>query len=332
MSNQLTGLRDYPPPKSWPEAGNSARVFAQQMDDWFSEFNTLSGNNLFNTNESIKKSFFIKNVTGNANTTLSLWSQNNSTATYNNLYNKFIEFNTDSQQQTRLQEELSKSLRPDLSKPLYRDAIAEYINKFNQRVRELDEVDKHNLQLYFMQQLTGALRGAIDAQINVMSDTDKSKVDLSKCQQLALLLAANSQSSWDDTRRRYNRKSGVRIHSVMTSHNNNNNNIDNSNNNINNSNDNNTNNTNNINAIYQQRLQKRPRITSPIFRLVKQYCFTHNLCTWCKKPRHEWVNGKCGDPVGRIDDDTLNKFKLSQQYNISNNNTSSSQYLNMKGR
>ena len=75
MSNQLSGLRDYPPPKSWPDAGNSARVFAQQMDDWFSEFTTLSGNNLFTTNEPIKKSFFIKNITGNANNTLSLESK-----------------------------------------------------------------------------------------------------------------------------------------------------------------------------------------------------------------------------------------------------------------
>ena len=95
MSNQLTGLRDYPPPKSWPDAGNSARVFAHQMDDWFNEFTTLTGNNLFTTNESVKKSFFIKNITGSANNTLSLWSQNNSSATYDELRNKFIEFNTE---------------------------------------------------------------------------------------------------------------------------------------------------------------------------------------------------------------------------------------------
>jgi hypothetical protein len=325
MSNQLAGLRDYPPPKSWPDAGNSARVFAQQMNDWFNEFTTLTGNNLFTTNESVKKSFFIKNITGNANNTLSLWSQNNSSATYDALRDKFIEFNTDSQQQTRLQEELSKSLRPDLTKQLYRDAISDYIDKFNQRVRELDEVDKHNLQLYFMQQLTTALRGAIDAQINVMSESDKSKIDLSKRQQLALLLAANSQSSWEDTRRRYNRKSGVRIHSVMTSNSYNNNEYNRNND---------YNNNNAVNAIYQQRLQKRQRTISPTVRLIKQYCFAHNLCSWCKKPRHEWVNGKCNDTLGRIDDDTLNKFKSSHQYNTlnSNNNTSSSQYLNMRGR
>ena len=82
----------------------------------------------------MKKSFFIKNIIGNPNNTLSLWSQNNSHATYNELKLKFIEFNTDSQQQVKLQEELSKALKPDLSKPQYPDAMAEYIDKFNQRV------------------------------------------------------------------------------------------------------------------------------------------------------------------------------------------------------
>lgn len=317
MSNQLSGLRDYPPPKSWPDAGNSARVFAQQMDDWFSEFTILSGNNLFTTNEPIKKSFFIKNITGNANNTLSLWSQNNLSATYDELKKKFIEFNTDTQQQLHLQEELSKSLRPDLTTPLYRDAISEYIEKFNQRVRELDEVDKHNLPLYFMQQLTTALRGAVDAQINVMNDTDKSQVDLSKRQQLALLLAANSQSSWDDIRRRYNRKSGVRMHSIMESHTHN----------ISNSSKGNASGTNNnsVNVVTQQNYQKRQRIISPTLQLVKQYCIANNLCTWCKEPRHEWINARCNKPPGRIDDDTLNKFKISQ-YN------STPQPLNMRGR
>ena len=66
MSNKLAGLRDFPPPKSWPEAGNSARVFTHQMDDWFSEFTTLTGNDLFTTDEKIKKSFFIKNITDSA--------------------------------------------------------------------------------------------------------------------------------------------------------------------------------------------------------------------------------------------------------------------------
>ena len=319
MSNQLSGLRDYPPPKSWPDAGNSARVFAQQMDDWFSEFTTLSGNNLFTTNELIKKSFFIKNITGNANNTLSLWSQNHSSSTYNELKKKFIEFNTDLQQQLHLQEELSKSLRPDLTKPLYRDAISEYIEKFNQRVRELDEVDKHNLPLYFMQQLTTALRGAVDAQINIMNDTEKSQVDLPKRQQLALLLAANSQSSWDDIRRRYNRKSGVRIHSIMGSNNHN----------VGESKKVNSVDAlgNLVNVVSQQGHEKRQRIISPTLQLVKQYCIANNLCTWCKKPRHEWINGRCPNAAGRIDDDTLNKFKMSQY-----NNTQTSQPLNMKGR
>jgi hypothetical protein len=75
MTNRLAFLRDFPPPKSWPEAGNSARVFTQQMDEWFTDFNTLTGNNLFTTDGKIKKSFFIKNITGTANTHLSLWSQ-----------------------------------------------------------------------------------------------------------------------------------------------------------------------------------------------------------------------------------------------------------------
>src|SRR3984893_19195830 len=85
MSNKLAGLRDFPPPKSWPEAGNSARVFTQQMDDWFSEFTTLTGNDLFTTDEKIKKSFFIKNITGSANTHLSLYSQQHPSSTYNEL-------------------------------------------------------------------------------------------------------------------------------------------------------------------------------------------------------------------------------------------------------
>jgi hypothetical protein len=281
----------------------------------------LSNNPLFN-NDKIKKSFFIRNINGNANTTLSLWSQNHDSATYDELKNKFIEFNTDAQQQTRIQEELSKLLKPDLTKPLYRDAITEYNDKFNQRVRELDHPDQHNLQLYYMQQLTTALRGAIEVQINLMSNEDKKNDDYSKCQQLALLLAANSQSSWEDVRRRYNRKSGVRIHSVMTSTNSN---INNNNNMYDNSHN------DNINAVYQQRQQKRPRIISSTIRLVRQYCFANKLCTWCKKPKHEWVNGRCNNTFGRIDDETLNQFK-SSQYNNINNYTSSSQSLNMRGR
>ena len=83
-----------------------------------------------------------------------------------------MEFNTDTQQQSRLQEELSKTLKPDLTKSQYRDAIVDYVDKFNKAVRELDQSDKHNLTLYFKQQLTAALRGAIEAQVNVMSDTD----------------------------------------------------------------------------------------------------------------------------------------------------------------
>src|ERR1700682_4348980 len=170
MSNKLTGLRDFPPPKSWPEAGNSARVFTHQMDDWFTEFTTLTGNDLFATDEKIKKSFFIKNITGRANTHLSLYSQQHLSSTYNELKQTFIYYNTDSQQQSRVQEELAKTLKPDLTKPQYRDAIADYIDKFNKAVRELDESGKHNLVLYFKQQLTIALRGSIDAQINVLSD------------------------------------------------------------------------------------------------------------------------------------------------------------------
>ena len=318
--NKLAGLRDYPPPKSWPDAGNSARVFTQQMEDWFSEFTTLTGNDLFTADEKYKKSFFIKNVTGNPNNVLSLWSQNHPNATYGDLKQTFIEFNTDTQQQTRLQEELSKTLKPDLTKSQYRDAIADYIDKFNKAVRELDESDKHNLILYFKQQLSTALRGAIEAQINVMSDVDKTKVDLSKLQQLALLLAANSQSSWDELRRRYTRRSGVRIHSVMAQSSTNNNDDCNPHNSSQIS----------VNAMYQQRPLKRQRgVFSEKMRLVRQYCFKNGLCLYCKKPRHDWVNGRCNNQHARVDDELLEKFRLSQQYNQS---SSTSQSLNMRGR
>ena len=325
MSNKLAGLRDFPPPKSWPEAGNSARVFTHQMDDWFSEFTTLTGNDLFTTDEKIKKSFFIKNITGSANTHLSLYSQQHPSSTYNELKQTFIDYNTDSQQQSRLQEELSKTLKPDLTKPQYRDAIAEYIDKFNKAVRELDTSDRHNLMLYFKQQLTTALRGAIDAHMNVMSAEAKAQVDLNKLQQLALDLAANSQPSWDDLRRRYTRRSGVRIHSaMMQSHNNDSNsNTDNNNNNV----------TTHVpvNAIYQQGPPKHPRYTStPMQQLIRQYCIKNNLCTWCHNPRHEWVNGRCDKQRTRIDNDTLQKSRLSQQCN--QQPSSSSQHLNMRGR
>jgi hypothetical protein len=318
--NKLFGLRDYPPPKSWPDAGNSARVFTQQMDDWFSEFTTLTGNNLFTADEKYKKSFFIKNVTGNPNNVLSLWSQNHLSATYNELKQTFIEFNTDTQHQSRLQEELSKTLKPDLTKSQYRDAVADYIDKFNKAVRELDESDKHNLILYFKQQLSTALRGAIEAQISVMSDTDKAKADLSTLQQLALLLAANSQSSWDDLRRRYTRRSGVRIHSVMTQ----------SSASSNDEYQHHNNSQVSLNAMYQQRPLKRQRaVLSEKMRLVRQYCFKNNLCLHCKKPRHDWVNGRCNNQYARVDDELLEKFRLSQQHSQS---SSTSQSLNMRGR
>jgi len=310
-TNKLAGLRDFPPPKSWPESGNSARVFAQQMDEWFAEFTTLTGNDLFTTDEKIKKSFFIKDITGIANTHLSLWSQSHPSATYDALKQQFIDNNTDSQQQSRLQEELAKTLKPDLTKPQYRDAIADYIDKFNKAVRELDESGKHNLVLYFKQQLTIALRGSIDAQINVLSDTEKVKVDLNKVQQLALNLSANSQQSWDELRRRYTKRSGVRVHSIATQ-------IQNKNDiNMSHSSSNDFGNTQvPVNAVYQERSQKRPRYAaSPIQQVLRQYCLRNNLCTWCHNPRHEWINGRCSRPRTRIDDDTLEKFRLSQLYN-----------------
>jgi hypothetical protein len=216
---------------------------------------------------------------------------------------------------------LSKTLKPDLTKSQYRDAIVDYVDKFNKAVRELDQSDKHNLTLYFKQQLTAALRGAIEAQVNVMSDTEKAKVDLSKLQQLALLLAANSQSSWDDLRRRYTRRSGVRIHSVMAqsfTHNND---------------DNHHHNNTQIaaNAIYQQRPLKRQRgELSEKMKLVRQYCFTNSLCLHCKKPRHDWVNGRCNNQYARVDDEVLEKFRLSQQHGQSS--LTPSQSLNVRGR
>jgi hypothetical protein len=245
------------------------------------------------------------------------------------LKKQFIEYNTDSQQQSRLQEEIAKTLKPDLTKPQYRDAIADYIDKFNKAVRELDESDKHNLVLYFKQQLTSALRGVVDAQINVMNDAERSRIDLNKIQQLALNLSANSEASWDELRRRYNKRSGVRVHSITSSYTNSDSNQA-------------TSSSNNsdtahipVNAVYQQRTQKRARYgTTLLQQLLRQYCIKNNLCTWCHNPRHDWVNGRCNKTRIRIDDDTIEKFRLSQLYNQQTATPSfqQQQHLNMRGR
>jgi hypothetical protein len=155
-----------------------------------------------------------------------------------------------------------------------------------------------------------------------MNDAEKVKVDLTKLQQLAVLLAANSQSSWDDLRRRYTRRSGVRIHSAMAQ----------SSTSVNDDYNHHNNTQVAVNAMYQQRPLKRQRgVLNEKMRLVRQYCFKSNLCLHCKKPRHDWVNGRCNNQYARVDDEVLEKFRLSQQYGQSSS-SSSQQSLNMRGR
>jgi hypothetical protein len=296
-------------PESYPKINISAKMFIDRMNN-YCELQSALGNKTFD-NEKVKVITFLNNVTDRPGNNLQLYTkrlkQQNRDVTYDELCVQFKKDNTNLAEQENLMTALTYELRPDTTIYKHEQAINDYVNKYNEKLNQLEEqYDEQRMKDAFMHMIHPALKSQLQALL-VSQQKAPDRVTLFDLQQLAIANANSVQDKWLTLRNNIRDKQGVKRPYQQTRVNH----MEQSNGNMNDYYNNNSNtNTSSINAVSSQPRNK--------MELVLQYCEAKNLCRWCKQVRHLAANERCyvTNKPNRIPEDELNAYAQSRGYQL----------------
>jgi len=148
-------------PESYPKINISAKMFVDRMDSYF-QLQEVLGNTVF-TDNAVKVLTFLNNVTDSPGTAIQLYysslrQQSIVPPTYATICAEFIKTNTDVAEQDNLMRELIYELRPDTNTYKHEDAVRDYVNRFNEKLRRLEgSYDHQSMKNAIMQHIHPAL-------------------------------------------------------------------------------------------------------------------------------------------------------------------------------
>jgi hypothetical protein len=303
-------------PESYPKINISAKMFVERMNNYF-ELQKALGNKTYegDNGDKVKVLIFMNQVTDRPGNNLQVYMKRmkdrNEQVTYAALCDQFKKDNTNLAEQENLMTSLTYELRPDITSFKHEAAINDYVNRFNEKLNQLEEqYDEQRMKDAFMHQIHPALKSQLQALL-VSQQKTTDKVSLSDLQQLAIANANATQDKWLQYRSNVRDRQGVKRPYQQTRVNH----FEYVYGNINERHSSSTD-ISSINAISNQPRSKMD--------LVIQYCETKNLCRWCKQARHLAAGERCyatNKPI-RISEDDLNVFAQSRGFN----------QLNFRGR
>jgi len=294
-------------PESYPKINISAKMFVDRMDSYF-QLQEVLGNTLFKDNTA-KVLTFLNNVTDSAGTAIQLYysslrQQSIVPPTYATICAEFIKTNTDVAEQDNLMRELIYELRPDTNTYKHEDAVRDYVNRFNEKLRRLEgSYDQQSMKNAIMQHIHPALRSHV--QTLVVAQGRIGIITLSELQRLVISNANAVQDKWNAWRNNARDRQGTkrtyqqtRINQIESTFG-----------------DMNTYQSSNSDSSSISAISNQPR---NLMDVVRAYCDAKNLCRWCKQARHLAPNQRChavNRPV-RIPDDELAAFASSRGYSL----------------
>ena len=295
-------------PDSYPKINISAKMFVERMNNYF-ELQKALGNKTFDADK-VKVLIFTNQVTDRPGNNLQVYmkrmNQRNEEITYAALCDQFKKDNTNLAEQENLMTSLTYELRPDTMTYKHEAAINDYVNRFNEKLNQLEEqYDEQRMKDAFMHQIHPALKSQLQALL-VSQQKTTDKVTLFDLQQLAIANANAAQDKWTQYRSNIRDKQGVGVKRPYQQTRVNL--IENTYGNMNERHSSSTDTS--INAISNQPRNKMD--------LVLQYCEAKNLCRWCKQARHLAPNERCyvTNRPNRISEDELNAFAQSRGYQL----------------
>lgn len=294
-------------PESYPKINISAKMFVDRMDSYF-QLQEALGNTLFKDN-TVKVLTFLNNVTDSAGTAIQLYystlrERGIVPPTYATICAEFIKSNTDVAEQDNLMRELIYELRPDTNTYKHEDAVRDYVNRFNEKLRRLEgSYDQQSMKNAIMQHIHPALRSHVQTLLVAQGRTGV--ITLSELQRLVIANANAVQDKWIAWRNNARDRQGTkrtyqqtRINHIESSFR-----------------DMNTHQSSNGNSSSINAISNQPR---GIMDVVRAYCNAKNLCRWCKQERHLAANQRCNavDRPVHIPDEELRAFASSRGYSL----------------
>jgi hypothetical protein len=294
-------------PESYPKINISAKMFVDRMDSYF-QLQEVLGNTVF-TDNAVKVLTFLNNVTDSPGTAIQLYFSNLKQqaivpATYAVICQEFIKTNTDVAEQDNLMRELIYELRPDTNTFKHEDAVRDYVNRFNEKLRRLEGTyDQQSMRNAIMQHIHPALRSNVHTLLVAQGRTGI--VTLSSLQRLVIANASAVQDKWNQWRNNARDRQGTkrtyqqtRINHIESSFG-----------------DMNTYQSSNGNSSSINAISNQPRTFMDV---VRAYCNAKNLCRWCKQERHLAANQRCNavDRPVHIPDEELRAFASSRGYSL----------------
>jgi hypothetical protein len=295
-------------PESYPKINISAKMFVDRMDNYF-QLQEALGNTLFRDNDTVKVMTFLNNVTDSAGTAIQLFhsglrERGVIPATYATICREFIKSNTDVAEQDNLMRELIYELRPDTNTYKHEDAVRDYVNRFNEKLRRLEgSYDHQSMKNAIMQHIHPALRSHV--QTLLVAQGRIGVITLSELQRLVIANANAVQDKWTQWRNNARDRQGTkrtyqqtRINHIESSFR-----------------DMNTHQSSNGDSSSINAISNQPR---GIMDVVRAYCNAKNLCRWCKQERHLAANQRCNavDRPVHIPDEELRAFASSRGYSL----------------